>query len=162
MRLIVYTSKSGLAFLCITLFRRSISLAKDNIRSPNQHCTAVPRENALGCTVWGNYSQTNPWTNCLNFIKAAQDQFWMSPRDARSFDNFQKLKWLPIDEMFKLNKLRLLKKVIDGRAPEYPITRWDSLQFEHKYSAKTKTLYRLPKPRTEAMRRTFFYSAVKN
>ena len=31
----------------------------------------------------------------------------------------------------------------------------------HKYSTRTKTLYRLPKPRTEAMRRTFFYSTVK-
>jgi len=30
--------------------------------------------------------------------------------------------------MFKLNKLSLLKKVIDGRAPEYPvITRGESL-----------------------------------
>ena len=34
-------------------------------------------------------------------------------------DNFQKLKWLPINQMFKINKLDLLKKVIDGRAPEY-------------------------------------------
>ena len=79
-----------------------------------------------------------------------------SPRDARSYDNFQKLKWLPVDQLFKLNKLGLLKKVIDGRAPEYLITTLDSLRFEHKYSTRTKTLYRLPKPRTEAMRRTFF------
>ena len=42
-----------------------------------------------------------------------------SPRDARSHDNFQKLKWLPVDQLFKLNKLGLLKKVIDGWAPEY-------------------------------------------
>ena len=56
-----------------------------------------------------------------------------SPRDARSFDNFQTPKWLPIDQMLKLNKLGLLKKVIDGRAPEYLITSLDSLRFEHKY-----------------------------
>ena len=42
-----------------------------------------------------------------------------SPRDARSYDNFQKLKWLTVDKLFRLNKLGLLKKVIDGRAPEY-------------------------------------------
>ena len=84
-----------------------------------------------------------------------------SPRDARSYDNFQKLKWLPVDQLFKLNKLGLLKKVIDGRAPEYLITTLDSLRFEHKYSTRTKTLYRLPKPRTEAMRRAFFYSTIK-
>ena len=42
-----------------------------------------------------------------------------SPRDTRSFDNFQKLKRLPADHVFKINKLGLLKNVIDGRAPEY-------------------------------------------
>ena len=63
--------------------------------------------------------------------------------------------------MFKLNKLGLLKKVIEGRAPEYLITSLDSLQFEHKYSTRTKTLYCLPKPRTEAIMRTFFYSSIK-
>ena len=83
------------------------------------------------------------------------------PRDAGSFDNLQKLKWLPIGQIFKLNKLGLLKKVIDGRVPEYLITILDSLRFEHKYSTRTKTLYPLPKPRTEAMRKTFFYSTSK-
>ena len=61
--------------------------------------------------------------------------------------------------MFKLNKLGLLKKVIDGRAPEYLITSLDSLWFEYKYSTRKKT-YSLPKPRTEAMRKTFFYSSI--
>ena len=84
-----------------------------------------------------------------------------SPRDAPSYDNFQKPKWLPVDQLFKLNKLGLLKKVIDGRAPENLITTSDSLRFEHKFSTRTKTFYRLPKPRTEAVRRTFFYSTIK-
>ena len=84
-----------------------------------------------------------------------------SPWDARSYDNFQKLKRLPVDQLFKLNKLGLLKKVIDGKAPEYLIATLDSLRFEHKYSTSTKTSYHLPKPRTEAMRRTFFYSTIK-
>ena len=64
-------------------------------------------------------------------------------------------------QLFKLKKLGLLKKVIDGRAPEYLITTLDSLRFEHKYSTKTKTLYRLPKPRNEAMRRPFSCSTTK-
>ena len=81
-----------------------------------------------------------------------------SPRDTLSFDNFQKLKWVPVDHMFKLCKFGLLQKVIDGRAPDYLIKSLDSLRFEHKYhdGTRTKTLFRLPKPRTEAMRRTFF------
>ena len=31
---------------------------------------------------------------------------------------FKSVKWLPVDQLFKLNKLGLVKKVIDGRAPE--------------------------------------------
>ena len=79
------------------------------------------------CTVWGNYNQTN-LDELFKLQKSCARLILDSPRDARSFDNFQKLKWLPIDQMFKLNKLGLLKKVIDGRAPEYPvITRGESL-----------------------------------
>ena len=106
------------------------------------------------CTVWNSRSQTN-LDELFKLQKRYARLILDSPRDARSYDNFQKLKWLPADQLFKLNKHGLLKKVIDGRAPEYLITTLDSLRFEHKYS-RTKPLYRLPKPRTEAMRRTFF------
>ena len=112
------------------------------------------------CTVWSNCSQTN-LDELFKLQKRCARLILDSPRDARSYDNFQKLKWLPVDQLFKLNKLGLLRKVIDSRAPEYLITTLDSLRFEHKYSTRTKTLYRLPKPRTEAMRRTFFYSTIK-
>ena len=111
-------------------------------------------------TVWSSCSQTN-LGELFKLQKRCARLILDSPRDARSYDNFQKLKWLPVDQLFKLNKLGLLKKVIDGRTPEYLITTLDSLRFEHKYSTRTKTLYRLPKPRTEAMRRTFFYSTIK-
>ena len=61
--------------------------------------------------------------------------------------------------MFKIKKLGLLKKVIDGRATEYLTASLDNFRFEHNYPT---TSYRLPKPRTEAMRRTFFYSTIKD
>ena len=112
------------------------------------------------CTVWSNCSQTN-LDELFKLRKRCARLILDSPWDARSFDNFQKLKWLSIDQIFKLNKLGLLKKVIDGRAPEYVITILDSLRFEHKYSTRTKTLYRLPKPRTDATTRSFFYSSIK-
>ena len=75
-------------------------------------------------------------------------------------DNFQKLKWLPINRMFKINKLDLLKKVIDGRAPEY-LQAWTQFGLRTSILHEQKTLYRLPIPRTEARRRTFFYSSIK-
>ena len=75
-------------------------------------------------------------------------------------DNFQKLKWLPINQMFKINKLDLLKKVIDGRAPEY-LQAWTQFGLSTSILQEQKTLYRLPILRTEARRRTFFYSSIK-
>ena len=80
----------------------------------------------------------------LKYFKSKWKRFWI----------------ISVDQLFKLNKIGLLKKVIDGRALEYLITTLDSLRFKHKYSTRTKTLYRLLKPRTEAMRRTFFYSTI--
>ena len=67
------------------------------------------------CTVWSNCSQTN-LDELFKLQKRCARLILDSPWDARSFDNFQKLKWLPLDQMFKINKLGLLKKVIDGRA----------------------------------------------
>ena len=76
-------------------------------------------------TVWSNCSQTN--LDELFKIQKCCAQFILdSPRDARSYDNFKKLKWLPVDQLFKLNKFRLLKKVIYGKAPKYLIATLDS------------------------------------
>ena len=106
-------------------------------------------------TVWSNCSQTN-LDDLFKLQKRCARFILDSPRDTRSYDNFQKLKWLPVDQPFKLTKLGLLKKVIDGKTPEYLIATLDSLRFSHKYTTRTKTIYCLPKPSTEAMRRTFF------
>ena len=85
------------------------------------------------CTVWSNRGQTN-LDELFKLQKRCARLILDSPRDARSYDNFQKLKWLPVDQLFKLNKLSLLKKVIDNSAPEYLITTLDSLRL------KTSTL----------------------
>ena len=142
----------SLSWLCICLHDTTTKLLLYNasIKPLFTYC----------CIVWSKCSQTN-LDELFKLQKRCARLILDSPRDARSYDNFQKLKWLPVDQLFKLNKIGLLKKVIDGRAPEYLITTLDSLRFEHKYSTRTKTLYRLPKPRTEAMRRTFFYSTIK-
>ena len=58
------------------------------------------------CTVWSNCSQTN-LDELFKLQKRCARLILDSPRDARSYDNFQKLKWLPVDQLFKLNKLGL-------------------------------------------------------
>ena len=81
-------------------------------------------------TVWSNCSHTN-LDELFKLQKRCVRLISDSPRDARSYDNFQKLKWRPLGQLFRLNKLGLLKKVIDGWAPEYLIPALDSLRFEH-------------------------------
>ena len=76
-------------------------------------------------TVWSNCSQTN-LDELFKLQKCCAQFILDSPRDARSYDNFKKLKWLPVDQLFKLNKFHLLKKVIYGKAPKYLIATLDS------------------------------------
>ena len=59
------------------------------------------------CTVCSNCSQTN-LDELLKLQKRCARRLLDSPRDARSYDNFQKLKWLPVDQLFKLNKESIL------------------------------------------------------
>ena len=63
-------------------------------------------------TVWSNCSQTN-LDELFKLQKRCARLILDILRDARSYDNFQKLKWLPLDQLFKLNKLGLLTKVIN-------------------------------------------------
>ena len=83
-----------------------------------------------------------------------------SPKEARSLDNFQKLQWLPIDKICEIGKLSLFRKIIDGRAPEYLIHKLESFRFNHKCRTRSQTEYRLPKPRTDSLRRIFFYTMI--
>ena len=47
------------------------------------------------------------------------------------------------------------------QAPEYLTTKLATFRFQHQYSLRTKIEYRLPKPKTNALKRTFFYSTLK-
>ena len=58
------------------------------------------------CTVWSNCSQTN-LDELFKLQKRCARLILDSPREARSYDNFQKLKWVPVDHIYKLNKLGL-------------------------------------------------------
>ena len=75
---------------------------------------------------------------------------------------FSKLKWLPIDQLFLIDKICLLRRIIEGHVPEYLISKLESFRFQHQYNTKCKTDFRLPKPRTNSLKRTFFYSTIKS
>ena len=75
------------------------------------------------CTVWSNCGQTN-LHELVKLQKHCARLILDIPRNARSIDNFQKLKWLPIDQMFRLSKLGHLKNVINRRVSDYLIKSW--------------------------------------
>ena len=75
---------------------------------------------------------------------------------------FSKLKWLPIDQLFLIDKICLLRRIIEGHVPEYLISKLEPFRFQHQYNTKCKTDFRLPKPRTNSLKRTFFYSTIKS
>ena len=63
---------------------------------------------------------------------------------------FKNLSGYQLIKLFKLNKLGLLNKVVDGKAPEYLIKMLGSLWSEHKIpklpEEKHYTAYRNPEP----------------
>ena len=56
--------------------------------------------------------------------------------EARWFEYFQRLQWLPIDKICEIQKLCLFRKIIDDRAPEYLIHKLEPFRFNHKYHAR--------------------------
>ena len=78
------------------------------------------------------------------------------PHTARSIENFQKLKWLPVDQLFLIDKICLFCEIIEGHGPDYLISKLKSFCLQHKYNTKCKTDSRLPKSRTNSLKITYF------
>ena len=52
-------------------------------------------------------------------------------------------------------------KFLDGRAPEYLTQKLSSLKHNKSYDTRSRLPYCLPIPRTNSMKRMFFYNVVK-
>ena len=92
---------------------------------------------------------------CARIILGAPIQAWTLPL-------FLELGWLPIDKICIERRLPLLKKILDGRAPDYLSEKLLSLKYITSHMIKRSRLpYRLSIPRTNNMKRMLFYNAVK-
>ena len=67
------------------------------------------------CTVWSNCSQCH-LDDLFKLQKRRARLILDSPYETRSFENFQRLQWLPIDKICEIQKLCLFRKISDGRA----------------------------------------------
>lgn len=84
-----------------------------------------------------------------------------APFQARTLPLFLELGWLPINHLCIARRLCLFKNILDGRAPDYLTQKLSSLKFNKLYDTRSRLPYRLPIPRTNSMKRMFFYNAVK-
>ena len=112
------------------------------------------------CTVWSNCSQCH-LDDLFKLQERCARLILDSPYETRSFENFQRLQWLPIDKIWETQKLCLFREISDGRAPEYLINKLESFRLNHKCQTRAKAEFRLPKPKTDSLRRTFFTQQLR-
>lgn len=84
-----------------------------------------------------------------------------APFQAITLPLFLELGWLPINHLCIARRLCLFKNILDGRAPDYLIQKLSSFKFNKLYDTRSRLPYRLPIPRTNSMKRMFFYNSVK-
>ena len=80
---------------------------------------------------------------------------------ARTLPLFLELKWLPINQICIERRLLALKKILDLRAPDFLSEKLLSLKYHKSHDTRSRLPYRLPIPRTNSMKRTFFYNAFE-
>mgnify|MGYP001794401136 FL=1 len=59
------------------------------------------------------------------------------------------------------NRLNLFKKITEHEASAYLINKLAKFKSETNYNLKSKLVYRLPKPRTNSLKRSFFNGSLK-
>ena len=81
--------------------------------------------------------------------------------DSRSLDLFRKLDWYPIDKLCLASRLHLFEKIRNKVAPEYLISKLETFKYSHRYNTRLKSEYHLPVPKTNNLKRSFFYNVIK-
>lgn len=80
---------------------------------------------------------------------------------SRSLSLFVKLGWTPINHICIAKRLILFKKITDKRAPDYLTKKLSSFEYLNHYNTRRQLPYHLPIPKTNSMKRSFFYSTIK-
>lgn len=80
--------------------------------------------------------------------------------DIRSKDLLTKLNWDTLNLRSKKQKVTLMYKIMNGRAPEY-LQNLLCKQEHHYQLRNNKQCLKIPKPKTEYMKRSFSYSTAK-
>ena len=114
------------------------------------------------CTVWGNSSVEN-----LQRLLRVQKRCARLILDAVIYDNsvelFDKLGWLPIDDIVRVRKLFMLHKIIQVHCPEYFSSYFKDVRSIHNHRTRSATCNDIltPSCKRNSGLRTFHSSACR-
>ena len=108
------------------------------------------------CTVWGTCSKTH--IDRLSRLQARFGRLILKDYESRSLDIIKKLKWMPVPDRIGYNTILLVYKSLNNMAPLNLQSLFRKANEKHHYSLRTVDVTLcLPKPRTEALKRSFEY-----
>ena len=88
------------------------------------------------CTVWGNCSVEN-FQRLLQLRKRCARLILDTTINDSSVERFDKLGWLPIDDVIRIRKLFMLVKVSQGYCPKYVTSYFKHVRSTHGYRTRS-------------------------
>ena len=108
------------------------------------------------CTVWGTCSHVH--INKLTRIQIRFGRIIIGDCNLSHLEVLTRLKWLSVEERIHYNTLVLVFKSINNLAPEKLQNLFHTVEERHNYALRNAEIsLNLPKPRTEALKRSFQY-----
>ena len=82
--------------------------------------------------------------------------------DVRSMQTLDSLNWLPLEELLKQREVIMTFKILTGRSPQY-LEKLFSISQNDNYNLRSnQTKLKLPKPKTNFLKRSFSYRTAKS
>ena len=82
--------------------------------------------------------------------------------DVRSTQTLDSLNWLPLEELLKQREIIMAFKILSGRSPRYLEKLFSVSQNDNYNLRSNQTKLKLPKPKTNFLKRSFSYRAAKS
>ena len=82
--------------------------------------------------------------------------------DVRSMQTLDGLNWLPLEELLKQREVIMTFKILTGRSPQYLEKLFSMSQNDNYNLRSNQTKLKLPKPKTNFLKKSFSYRAAKS
>ena len=79
-------------------------------------------------------------------------------RYSRTAELFKQLQWLPIMDRLRYHRAVLMYKCVNGLAPQYPCSKFSTINSNYNTRSSNQLLLRVPKPNLEMYRRSLSYN----